>query len=52
MEEAFFDTPLLHEFAQLDEFSRLPDETTIQRFRNPLGEHKLVGKFWPSSKGF
>lgn len=52
MEEAFFNTPLLHEFAQLDEFSRLPDETTIQRFRNPLGEHKLVGKFWPSSKGF
>ena len=24
MEEAFFDTPLLREFAQLDEFARLP----------------------------
>ena len=25
MEEAFFDTPLYREFAQLDEFARLPD---------------------------
>lgn len=25
MEEAFFDTPLYREFAQLDEFGRLPD---------------------------
>ena len=26
MEEAFFDTPLYREFAQLEELSRLPDE--------------------------
>ena len=31
MEEAFFDTPLLREFARLDEFSRMPDESTILR---------------------
>ena len=29
MEEAFFDTPLYREFAQLEEFGRLPDESTI-----------------------
>ena len=29
MEEAFFDTPLYREFAQLQEFGRLPDESTI-----------------------
>jgi IS5 family transposase len=28
MEEAFFDTPLYREFAQLPELSRLPDEST------------------------
>ena len=32
MEEAFFDTPLLREFAQLDEFSRLPDESLTTRY--------------------
>jgi len=42
MEEAFFDTPLYREFAQLDEFSRLPDETTILRFRHRLEKHKLA----------
>ena len=42
MEEAFFDTPLYREFAQLDEFARLPDETTILRFRHLLEEHKLA----------
>ena len=26
MEEAFFDVPLYREFAQLEEFARLPDE--------------------------
>ena len=31
MEEAFFDTPLYREFAQLEEFERLPDESTILR---------------------
>ena len=42
MEEAFFDTPLLCEFAQLDEFARLPDESTILRFRHRLEKHKLA----------
>src|SRR5450759_2584457 len=39
MEEAFFDTPLYREFAQLDEFARLPDESTILRFRHRLEKH-------------
>ena len=42
MEEAFFDTPLLREFAQLEEFGRLPDESVILRFRHRLGKHKLA----------
>ena len=42
MEEAFFDTPLYREFAQLQEFSRLPDESTILRFRHRLEKHKLA----------
>jgi IS5 family transposase len=41
MEEAFFDTPLYREFAQLEEFGRLPDESTILRFRHRLEKHKL-----------
>jgi len=48
MEETFFDTPLYREFAQLDEFARLPDESTILRFgktpspRHRLEKHKLA----------
>ena len=42
MEEAFFDTPLYREFAQLEEFGRLPDESTILRFRHRLEKHKLA----------
>lgn len=42
MEEAFFDTPLYREFAQLEEFARLPDESTILRFRHRLERHKLA----------
>ena len=42
MEEAFFDTPLYREFAQLQEFARLPDETTILRLRHRLEKHKLA----------
>ena len=42
MEEAFFDTPLYREFARLDEFARLPDESTILRFRHRLEKHKLA----------
>ena len=44
MEEAFFDTPLYREFAQLPELSRLPDESTILRFRHRLEKHKLTEK--------
>ena len=42
MEEAFFDTPLYREFAQLDAHARLPDESTILRFRHRLERHKLA----------
>ena len=44
MEEAFFDTPLYREFAQLEEFGSLPDESTILRFRHRLEKHKLAEK--------
>ena len=43
MEEAFFDTPLYREFAQLQELSRLADGSTILRFRHRLEKHKLAG---------
>jgi len=42
MEEAFFDTPLYREFAQLPALGRLPDESTILRFRHRLEKHKLA----------
>ena len=42
MQEAFFDTPLYREFAQLEEFARLPDESTILRFRHWLEKHQLA----------
>jgi IS5 family transposase len=42
MEKAFFDTPLYPEFAQLSAFGRLPDESTILRFRHRLEKHKLA----------
>ena len=42
MEEAMHDTPVLCQFAQLDTgLSRLPDESTILRFRHFLEEHDL-----------
>ncbi len=42
MEEAFFDTPLYREFAQLEEFARLPDESTVLRFgKTPSPRHRL-----------
>ena len=47
MEEAFFDTPLLREFAQLDEFARLPAcpmQSTILRFRHRLEKHILAAQ--------
>ena len=42
MEEAFFDVPLYGEFAQLDMNGRMPDESTILRFRHRLEKHKLA----------
>jgi len=42
MEEAFFDTPIYREFAKLDAWGRLPDESTILRFRHRLEKHKLA----------
>ncbi len=42
MEEALHDVPLYREFAGLDAgMSRLPDESTILRFRHLLEEHNL-----------
>ena len=42
MEEALHDTPLYCEFARLDAgITRLPDESTILRFRHLLEEHNL-----------
>jgi transposase, IS5 family len=43
MEEALHDVPLYREFAQLDGAgARLPDETTILRFRHLLERHDLA----------
>ena len=45
MEEALHDMPLFREFAGLGGWSdRLPDETTILRFRHLLETHKLAPK--------
>ncbi|THU03971.1 IS5 family transposase [Lampropedia puyangensis] len=42
MEEALYDTPLFTDFAQLDAgMSRLPDESTIVRFRHQLEANNL-----------
>ena len=42
MKEAFFDVPLYREFAQLNAYERMPDESTILRFRHRLEKHKLA----------
>jgi IS5 family transposase len=42
MEEALHDVPLFREFAGLTIGRRLPDETTILRFRHLLEQHKLA----------
>jgi IS5 family transposase len=45
MEEALFDVPLFREFAQLPTgVARLPDESTILRFRHLLEAHGLAEK--------
>jgi IS5 family transposase len=43
MEEALHDMPVFREFARLDDaVARLPDETTILRFRHLLEKHDLA----------
>jgi len=42
MEEALHDMPVFREFAKLDGTARLPDETTILRFRHLLEKHDLA----------
>ena len=42
MEEAFFDTPLYRAFVGLADNVRLPDESTILRFRHRLEKHGLA----------
>ena len=42
MEEALHDVPLFREFAGLSLGQRLPDESTILRFRHLLERHKLA----------
>ncbi len=45
MEEALYDIPLYREFAGLDEgMTRLPDESTILRFRHLLETHGLAAQ--------
>ncbi len=51
MEEAFFDTPLYRQFAQLEEFGRLPDESTILRFRHRLEKYKLADQILATVNG-
>src|SRR5574337_121536 len=42
MQEALHDVPLFREFAGLGWDTRLPDESTILRFRHLLERHKLA----------
>ena len=44
MEEALHDVPLFREFSALNYDTRLPDESTILRFRRRLEKHKLAPK--------
>ena len=45
MEEALHDMPVFREFAGLDNWStRLPDESTLLRFRHLLEKHKLAAQ--------
>jgi IS5 family transposase len=44
MEEALHDVPLFREFAHLDYSQRLPDESTILRFRHLLEQNRLAAQ--------
>lgn len=48
MQEAFFDTPAYLHFAGLDPHGRIPDESTILRFRHRLEKHKLADQILAS----
>jgi IS5 family transposase len=41
MEEAFIDTPRYREFAQFEEFARLPEESTILRIGKTPQVHAI-----------
>jgi transposase, IS5 family len=50
MKEALHDVPLCREFAGLDNWTtRLPDESTILRFRHLLDKHKLAAQMLASN---
>jgi IS5 family transposase len=44
MEEALHDVPVFRDFAGLDYSQRLPDESTILRFRHLLEQHRLAAQ--------
>lgn len=52
MEEALHDVPLFREFAGLEGWAeRLPDESTILRFRHVLEQHKLAPQLLQTVNG-
>ncbi|HMM84658.1 IS5 family transposase [Azohydromonas sp.] len=51
MEEALHDVPLFREFAGLGWDTRLPDESTILRFRHLLERHKLAEQILATVNG-
>ena len=51
MEEALVDVPLYRQFAQIQEFTRLPNESTILRFRHRLEKHKLAEQILDTVNG-
>ena len=48
MEEAFFDTSIYRELADLDVHERMPDESTILRIRHGLEKPKLAEQILPT----
>lgn len=42
MEDVFSNTPLYRHLARLNKFASMPNESTVLRFRNRLGKHKLI----------
>ena len=52
MEDALHDVPLFREFAVLDNWNmRLPDESTILRFKYLLEKHDLAAEMLPVVNG-